>query len=132
MASLMANGRKISLAPTVLGYIYHGLGQVVSHPCFPINYVVGWLAETFLALYSQRPHSECLANYPALIHYAGILARRFTLAQARSIFINGESISFGASAFLEQSQKGRDLIDIKLLDEDFKFLLFTRSSVLPI
>jgi len=44
-ASMMANGRKISLAPTVLGYIYHGLGQVASHPdhpgqanpCFPIH-----------------------------------------------------------------------------------------------
>ena len=63
MASLMANGRKISLAPTVLGYVYHGLGQIASHPdhpghanpCFSIHYVVGWLAETFSALYSQQP-----------------------------------------------------------------------------
>ena len=140
MASLMANGRKISLAPTVLGYIYHGLGQVASHPdhpgqanpCFSIHYVVGWLAETFPALYSQRPDSECPANYPALIRYVEMSARRFTLAQARSIFRNGQSISFRASAFSEQSQKGRDLIDMKLSDEDFKFLLSTRSSVLPI
>jgi len=55
MASLMAKGQKVSLAPTVLGYIYYGLGQVTSHldhpgranPCFPIHYVVGWLAEVF-------------------------------------------------------------------------------------
>ena len=61
MASLMAKVQRISLASTVLGYIYHGLGQVASHPdhpgranpCFPIHYVVGWLAEMFPALYSQ-------------------------------------------------------------------------------
>ena len=49
MVALMAKGQKISLAPTVLGYIYHGLGQVAGHPdhpgqanpCFPIHYVVG-------------------------------------------------------------------------------------------
>jgi len=140
MASLMENGHKISLAPTVLGYIYHGLGQIASHPdhplqanpCFPIHYAVGWLAETFPSLYSQQPDSECPANYPALIRYAGMSARRFTLAQARSIFRNGQSISFRTSAFSEQSPKGRDLIDMKLSDEDFKFLLSTRSSILPI
>jgi len=140
MASLMANGCKISLAPIVLGYIYHGLGQVASHPdhpgqahpCFPIHYVVGWLADTFPALYSQRPDSECPISYPALIRYAGMSAKRFTLAQTRSIFRNGQSISFHGSTFLEQSPKGRDLIDMKLSDEDFKFLLSIRSSVLPI
>ena len=86
MASLMAKGQKISLAPTVLGYIYHGLGQVASHPdhpgqanpCFPIHYVVGWLAKMFPALYSQRPDSECSADYPVLEGYAGMSAKRFT------------------------------------------------------
>ena len=29
MACLMAHGSKVSLAPTVLGYIYHGLGEIV-------------------------------------------------------------------------------------------------------
>ena len=60
MASTMAKGQMIFLALTMLGYIYHGLGQVVSHPnhpdlanpCFPIHCVVGWLAEIFPALYS--------------------------------------------------------------------------------
>jgi len=53
------------------------LGQ--ANPCFPIHYVVGWLAEIFPPLHSERPNSECLANYPALIHYAGMSAKRFTL-----------------------------------------------------
>ncbi|KAJ8428557.1 LOW QUALITY PROTEIN: hypothetical protein Cgig2_000421 [Carnegiea gigantea] len=98
MTSLIAKGQKISLALTVLGCIYHGLGQVASHPDHP----VGWLAEVFPALYSQRPDSECPVDYPTLI------------------------------AILERSPKGRDLVDINLLDENFKFLLCMRSSVLSI
>ncbi|KAI5338187.1 hypothetical protein L3X38_017458 [Prunus dulcis] len=52
MASLMARGIKVPIAPTVLGYIYHGLGETV--PCsrgpgtslayFPVHYVIGWMA----------------------------------------------------------------------------------------
>ncbi|KAJ8434134.1 hypothetical protein Cgig2_000854 [Carnegiea gigantea] len=80
MASLMAKGQKISLTPTVLGYIYYGLGQVTSHPnnpgranpCSPIHYVVGWLAEVFSTLYVHRLDSECPVDYPTLIRYAGI------------------------------------------------------------
>ena len=76
----MANGQKNSIALTMLRYIYHGLGQVASHPdhssqanpCFPIHYVVGWLAEIFPTLYSQRPDSECTTHYPALICYARV------------------------------------------------------------
>ncbi|KAJ8421405.1 hypothetical protein Cgig2_017482 [Carnegiea gigantea] len=78
MASLMVKGQKISLAPTVLGYIYHGLGQVECHlnhlgranPCFPIHYIV-----VFSALYSQRPDSECPVDYPTLMRYPGIEAK---------------------------------------------------------
>ena len=55
MAALMASGQRISLAPTVLGYIYHGLGDAARNPdypskantIFPIHYVIGWLAELF-------------------------------------------------------------------------------------
>lgn len=83
MASSMAKGQNISLDPTVLGYIYHGLGEVTSHPnhlgraipCFLIHYVVGWLAENFPTLYSQRPNSECLTNYHRLMHYARMSAK---------------------------------------------------------
>jgi len=49
MAALMASGQQISLAPSVLGYIYHGLGEAASHPdnpgkaiaIFPCHYVIG-------------------------------------------------------------------------------------------
>jgi len=32
---LMASGQQISLAPSVLGYIYHDLGKAASHPDNP-------------------------------------------------------------------------------------------------
>ncbi|KAJ8449170.1 hypothetical protein Cgig2_027172 [Carnegiea gigantea] len=80
MASSMASGQKISLASMVLGYIYHGLEQVTSHPVhpgqanpsLPIHYVVGWLAELFLTLCSRRSDSECPIDYPVLIRNAGM------------------------------------------------------------
>ncbi|KAJ8428041.1 LOW QUALITY PROTEIN: hypothetical protein Cgig2_007618 [Carnegiea gigantea] len=100
MASSMAKGQNISLAPTVLGYIYHGLGEVISHPNHP-----GRAIPYFL------------------IHYV--------VAQARSIFRNRQSISFRAGAFWEQSPKGQDFVNMKLSDENIKFLLSIRSSVLP-
>ncbi|KAJ8421341.1 hypothetical protein Cgig2_007198 [Carnegiea gigantea] len=62
-------------------------------------------------------------DYLALVHYAGMPAKRFSLAQAKSIFRNGQSVTFHASAFLEQSPKGQDLVDMKLSDEGFNFLL---------
>ncbi|KAJ8441383.1 hypothetical protein Cgig2_009091 [Carnegiea gigantea] len=113
MASLMAKGQKLSLAPTVLRCIYHGLGKVASHPnhpgraniCFPIHYVVGWLTEIFPALYSQRPNYKCPVDYPALMFYARMSAKQFTLEQARSIFRNEQSISFHASAFWENTME---------------------------
>ena len=83
MAYVMAKGQKISLALTVLGHIYHGLGQTASHPnhpghanpYFPIHYVVGLLAEVFSTLYSQRPDSESPVDYPALMRYIGMSAK---------------------------------------------------------
>ncbi|KAJ8423360.1 LOW QUALITY PROTEIN: hypothetical protein Cgig2_011621 [Carnegiea gigantea] len=103
-----------------------------ANPCFPIHYVVGWLAEVFPALYSQGPDSECPVDYPTLMRYTGMSIKRFTLAQARSMFRNGQSVSFRASTFLERSSKGWDLVDMNLSDEDFKFLLSIRSSVLHV
>jgi len=90
------------------------------------------MAEVFLALYAQCLDSECPVDYPTLMRYAGMSTKRFTLAQARSIFRNGQSVSFRASTFWEQSPKGWDLVDMKLSDADFKFLLSIRAFVLPI
>ncbi|KAJ8432496.1 hypothetical protein Cgig2_003573 [Carnegiea gigantea] len=63
-----------------------------------------------------------------MMRCTGMSAKQLSLAQARSTFRNGQSVSFRASAFLEQSPNGWDLVDMKLSDEDFKF--FTIYNVL--
>ncbi|KAJ8429152.1 hypothetical protein Cgig2_010018 [Carnegiea gigantea] len=35
IAALMASGKQVSLASTVPGYIYQGLGEAASHPAYP-------------------------------------------------------------------------------------------------
>ncbi|KAJ8432580.1 hypothetical protein Cgig2_026628 [Carnegiea gigantea] len=116
MAVLMASGHQISLAPMVLGYMYHGLEEAASHPdhpgkantIFPSHYIIGWLAELFPCLYCHRPGSDSPSNFPSLVYYAG------------------------ARSYREDSSTGRDVIDMGLPDEDFKFVLSIQSSVLPI
>ncbi|KAJ8443398.1 hypothetical protein Cgig2_018831 [Carnegiea gigantea] len=59
MPSLMASGQRVSLAPTVLGYIYHGLGDAASNPdypskantIFPIYYVINRLVSRVIPLF---------------------------------------------------------------------------------
>ena len=41
-------------------------------------------------------------------------------------------ISLRVSSYRDDSRNGRDVIDMGLLDENFKFLLSIRSSVLPV
>ncbi|KAJ8421650.1 hypothetical protein Cgig2_019223 [Carnegiea gigantea] len=103
MAALMASRQRISLAPTALGYIYHGLRKAASHPdhpgkantIFPIHYVIGWLAELFPFLYRRRPDSDCPGDFPTLVYYAGLLGSKLSLAQARHIFGDGRDRRFG-------------------------------------
>ena len=52
---ITSKGQRLSLVPTILEYIYHGLRQATSYPghpgeagaTFPIHYVIGWLAKLF-------------------------------------------------------------------------------------
>ncbi|KAJ8423893.1 hypothetical protein Cgig2_006230 [Carnegiea gigantea] len=139
MAALMASGQRVSLAPTVLGYIYHGLGDAASNPdypgkantIFPIHYVIGWLAELFPCLYRRRPDSDCPDDFPTLVCYAGLLGSKLSLPQARHIFRDGRYLSLRASSYREDSRNGRDVIDMGLPEEDSKFFLSIRSAVLP-
>ena len=87
MATLIASGQQISLAPSVLGYIYHILGEAASHPdnpgkanvIFPCHYVIGWLAKLFPCLYRRRPDSDCLGDFSTLVYYAGLLGSKLSL-----------------------------------------------------
>jgi len=89
MASLMAFGQRISLAPMMLGYIYHSLGEAASHPdhpskvdtIFPSHYGIGWLAKLFPCLYCRCQNSGYPGDFPTAIHYAGCLVANFCYAR---------------------------------------------------
>ncbi|KAJ8426541.1 hypothetical protein Cgig2_002061 [Carnegiea gigantea] len=138
MAALMASGQRVSLAPTVLDYIYHGIEDAISNPDYPgkantifhIHYVIGWLAELFPCLYRHRPDSDCPDDFPTLVCYVGLLGNKLSLLHARHIFRDGRYLSFRASSYHEDSRNGRDVIDMGLPEEDSKFLLSIRSAVL--
>ncbi|KAJ8432611.1 LOW QUALITY PROTEIN: hypothetical protein Cgig2_032892 [Carnegiea gigantea] len=140
MATLMASGQRVSLAPAVLGYIYHGLGDAANNPdypgkantIFPMHYVIGWLAKLFPCLYRRRPDSDCPDDFPTLVCYAGLLRSKLSLPQVRHIFRDGRYLSLRASSYHEDSRNGRDVIDMGLPEEDSKFLLSIRSAVLPV
>ncbi|KAJ8419872.1 hypothetical protein Cgig2_000265 [Carnegiea gigantea] len=134
MAAFMASGQRISLTPIILSYIYHGLREAASHldhpgkanTICPIHYIIGWLAELFPSLYHCRPDSD----FPSLVYYAGLLGSKHSLPQARHVFRDGSYLPLRASSYPEDSHNGRDVIDIGLPDEEFKFLLSIWSSVL--
>ncbi|KAJ8427556.1 LOW QUALITY PROTEIN: hypothetical protein Cgig2_003119 [Carnegiea gigantea] len=139
MVVLIAYGQQISLAPMVLRYTHHGLGEATSHPDhptkantnFPDYYVIGRLAELFPYLYPRRPDSDDLGDFSILICYVGLLGSKRSLSRARHVFRDGRYLSLRVSSYRKDSRNGRDVIDMRLLDEGFKFLLSTQSSVLP-
>jgi len=124
----------------VLGYIYHGLGEAASHPdhpdkanvIFPTHYVIGWLAELLPYLYRCRLDRDCPSDFPTHVPYARLLGSKLSLPQARHVFRDGRHLSLRASSYREDSRNGRDVIDMGLLDDDSKFLLSIRSSVLSV
>ncbi|KAJ8438299.1 hypothetical protein Cgig2_015042 [Carnegiea gigantea] len=139
MTALMASRQRVFLAPIVPSYIYHGLGDAASNPdypgkantIFPIHYVIGWLVELFPCLYHRRSDSERPDDFPTLVCYARLLGNKLSLAQPRHIFRDGRYLSLRASSYREDSRNGRDVIDMGLPEEDSKFLLSIRSTVLP-
>lgn len=139
MACLMARGNRVSLAPSVLGNIYHGLGEIVSDPrapnesqgCLPVHYVIGWLGEHFTCFYRRRIASDFPANYPHLARYAGVDSESLDITSARIAFRTDESADYRPTPFLER--KGCFLLDDKSLSEKrFEFLVCTRSALLPV
>ncbi|KAI5318301.1 hypothetical protein L3X38_038009 [Prunus dulcis] len=135
----MARGIKVSIAPTVLGYIYHGLGETVTCPrgpgsslaCFPVHYVIGWMGEYFPCLYRCHNDIEFPASYPPLTRYAGIAANDMDISKARVIFRSDISVRYRPSAFDEHD--GLTFMDDeKLSDDRFEMLVCMRSFELPI
>ncbi|KAJ8420863.1 LOW QUALITY PROTEIN: hypothetical protein Cgig2_021279 [Carnegiea gigantea] len=121
--------------PYVLGYICHGIGEAASHPdhpgkanvLFPSHYIIGWLAKLFPYSYRRHPDSDCLGDFSTLIPYAGLLGSKLSLPHARHVFRDGRYLSLRGRSYCEDSRNSQDVIDMGLLDEDFKFLLSIRG-----
>ncbi|KAI5316830.1 hypothetical protein L3X38_036537 [Prunus dulcis] len=138
MASLMARGFRVSLAPAVLGLIYHALGTVATHrrgpglanAYLPIHYVIGWLGEHFPDLIDRRSDNDFPAHYPLLARYSQIEAKYVSSNQARIIF-RSEFMVYRPSVFL--AQEDCILLDTEsLADDAFEFLVCMRSALLPV
>ncbi|KAJ8430027.1 hypothetical protein Cgig2_010956 [Carnegiea gigantea] len=76
----------------VLGYIYHSLGEIASHP--------------------YHPDSNCPGDFLTLIHYVGLLGSKISLSQARHVFRDGRYLSLRASSYRVDSCNSGDVIDM--------------------
>ncbi|CAL8119137.1 unnamed protein product [Prunus armeniaca] len=137
MACLMAQGVRVSLAPTILGYIYNGLGEIATHPkgpgsssaSFPIHYVIGWLGE-HMGLYVPQTDKGFVKDYPFLVRYAGVKPKDFRLNRARIIFRRDKELIYRPTTFIED--EGRSFADKKdLSNRKFEFLVCKRYALLP-
>ncbi|KAM6546467.1 hypothetical protein CsatB_027203 [Cannabis sativa] len=133
MASMMAHGHKVSLAPSVLGYIYRALydsaihGQGRGQAFLLIHYVIGWLAEHFRHLYSGWD----LMDLPHLSKYGGIPAERRSMNGARHILRGEDYVMHRPYSF--PMEKDLEYLDNEdLSDEKFELLISMRSSLLPV
>ncbi|KAJ8430352.1 hypothetical protein Cgig2_020422 [Carnegiea gigantea] len=93
---------------------------------FPSHYALGWIIKLFPCVYYHRPYCDCPGYFPSLVCYAGLLGCKLSLPQVRHIIriLNG--------SHHKDSHNGRDMIDMGLLEEDFKFLLSIQSSIVPL
>ncbi|XP_062118261.1 uncharacterized protein LOC133831870 [Humulus lupulus] len=134
MASLMAQGVRVSLAPSVLGCIYHDLNIAATHvqgqgqSFLPIHYVLGWLVEHFRDLYSNWSSS---IDLPFLSKYVGVPAENQSLNAARRILREEDYVIHRPYSF--PAEEDFDCMDNEDLSEDrFEMLVSMHSSMLPV
>ncbi|KAL3528132.1 hypothetical protein ACH5RR_012788 [Cinchona calisaya] len=134
----MAQGNKISLAPAVLGFMYHKLSEIYTNKegpdtmnaPFPIHLLVGWLREHIQTLYRRRTVWDFFRNYPLLARQSGVLPEKITISHAWLVFRSKQHVEYYSNP-LEQ------LKDTKFLDTDelslynFEYLLSLRYTSLP-
>ncbi|KAJ8447931.1 hypothetical protein Cgig2_012066 [Carnegiea gigantea] len=134
MAPLMTSRQRISLALTILGYIYHGLGEAAYQPGHPgtTNTIFPSHYSYFPSLYYRRQMVTVLVTFLVLFIMLGYLAVNLhyhkldTFLGIRDIFLSELALIVRTLVI-----NGRDVIDMGSPDEDFKFLLSIWSSVLP-
>ncbi|KAH0708827.1 hypothetical protein KY284_010254 [Solanum tuberosum] len=135
IASLMANGKRVSLAVPVLASIYHGLNKISNSSqldhirvCFLIHYVYGCLA------YYLKTHYP-LTNGPSLprmVVYSGEgAAKYFDKDEARKRVYRGESIVWNAT-MLSRPHPTYYIDDGKAPELELAYFMNLRFNYLPL
>ncbi|XP_024027347.1 uncharacterized protein LOC112093356 [Morus notabilis] len=136
MASLMAQGTRVSLAPIVLGYIYRTFNEYVagtnefgvSRVFLPMHYVIGWLAEHVPYLYFGWEDNN---NLPLLRKYARIELEKRTMTGSRHMIRDEQHVRYRPYSYHEE--RDTDYLDDEdLADEKFELLLSMRAALLPV
>uniref|UniRef100_M1BMX6 Aminotransferase-like plant mobile domain-containing protein n=1 Tax=Solanum tuberosum TaxID=4113 RepID=M1BMX6_SOLTU len=135
IASLMASGKRVSLAVPVLASIYHGLNKISNSSqldhirvCFPIHYVYGWLA------YYLKTHYPLTSgpSLPRMVVYSGEgAAKYFDKDEARKRVHWGESIVWNAT-ILSRPHPTYYIDDGKAPELELAYFMSLRFNYLPL
>ncbi|KAH0656187.1 hypothetical protein KY285_031069 [Solanum tuberosum] len=135
IASLMASGKRVSLAVPVLASIYHGLNKISNSSqldhirvCFPIHYVYGWLA------YYLKTHYPLTSgpSLPRMVVYSGEgAAKYFDKDEARKRVHRGKSIVWNAT-MLSRPHPTYYIDDGKAPELELAYFMSLRFNYLPL
>nr|DAD22952.1 TPA_asm: hypothetical protein HUJ06_024415 [Nelumbo nucifera] len=138
MAPIMALGRRVSLAPTVLGYIYHSLNIAAICPMgpgdakvyVPIHYVIAWLGEFFPNLVGRRPSREYPRSYPYMSRYSSMGSHSMSSRFAQEFFRQANNFHLRLTDI--GLNEDTELDDKNLGGKALEFLICIRSRLLPV
>ncbi|KAH0698621.1 hypothetical protein KY284_012836 [Solanum tuberosum] len=135
MASLMASGRRVSLAVPVLASIYHGLNKMSNSSqldhirvCFLIHYVYGCLA------YYLKTHYPLTSgpSLPRMVVYSGEgAAKFFDKDEARKRVHRGKNIVWNAT-MLSRPHPTYHIDDGKTPELELVYFMSLRFNYLPL
>ncbi|KAH0670771.1 hypothetical protein KY290_026166 [Solanum tuberosum] len=129
VGSLMAHGKKFSLAVPVFASIHRGLKEIstssnlsVANTIFPIHYVYGWLGEYF-GTHHRANHSH--RSIPLCKISVQKMAKSFDFTEAQKLFQQDDARCLHHLAMLQ----GRDLhLTGKLSNSWNEYIISLRSS----
>ena len=109
MATKLAKGTRISLAPAVLAYICTNLDAMALHrrgPCYasvslPFHFLYGWIESHFAGTYARRnkpsdsiKNIDGLREIPSMAYISGVGASTFNLKRARNVLRKEEYLKW--------------------------------------
>ncbi|KAL0313205.1 UNVERIFIED_CONTAM: hypothetical protein Sradi_5719800 [Sesamum radiatum] len=135
MASMMANGRRVSLAIPVLASIYEGLNTIATSsrptcviPSFPVHFVYAWLASYFKTHY---PVWQGLRG-PKMIIFSGEGGAKYYDPQEARKRIHKAEFVFWACNIIVKNRPFKFVDNADAEELDHNFFVAIRSSYLTL